>query len=519
MTRQNNDNRAVPKGTRKDVPIPAKTGGGKAIADDEQTFQFELFTGPAEKDRRRSARSGSGGNRKPQAPHTARKPGNKKGKGMSATMECILDQIEDAYWNVMANKGSPGPNRQTIAEVRTHWREIRPRVKAQLEAGTYQVGNIRRVWIPKSSGGKRGLGIPDVIDRIVQEAVRMVLEPLYEPGFHPSSHGFRPKRGCQTAIEQAKSILATGYQTVVDIDLENFFNSVNHQRLMAKLAQRVSDRRVLKLIGAMLKAKVVMPDGVVIPTEQGVPQGGPLSPLLSNIYLDELDWELERRGHRFVRYADDCNIYVRSERSGHRVMESLRRFIEGRMRLKMNEKKSAVARPSERHFLGFTLRFDAEKGTSEVALSARTHERIRERIRELTPRNFGNSISRCIGEINIYLRGWINFFGICTQEEEMKLRYLDAHIRRRLRAIRLKQWKRKRSMVRGLVRRGVKAQTAANGIYGARRNIWALSHIRAVERGLSNAFWAEQGLQSLQKLWKQYQESHIASVQTCLELT
>jgi len=519
MTRQINDNRAVPEDIRKDVPIPAPRGGGKAIADDEQTFQIELFTETAEKGRKQSAESGRSGKRTPRRPQKERRPGNKNGREMSATMECVIEHIEDAYWKVTAKQGSPGPNRQTTAEVRKHWREIKPMLIGILLDGTYQPGDIRRAWIPKRGGGERGLGIPDVIDRIVQEAVRIALDPIYEPDFHPSSHGFRPKRSCHTAIEEAKSIYAEGYRMVVDIDLKDFFNRVNHQRLMAKLAQRVSDKRILILIGKMLKAKVVMPNGVVIDTEEGVPQGGPLSPLLSNIYLDELDWELQRRGHKFVRYADDCNIYVRSERAGKRVMASIRGFIEGRMRLEINEKKSAVARPEDRHFVGFSLRYNADTDTIEVLLSERSRERIRERIRELTPRGFGNSITRCIEGVNIYLRGWKQFFGVCTEGEAKKLRYLDAHIRRRLRAIQLKQWKRKRTMVRKLIRRGGNAKLVKFGIYSERRNIWALSHIRVVDRGLPNAYWAEMGLLSIQGLWSKFQQSVTASVQLCLELT
>ena len=232
-----------------------------------------------------------------------------------------------------------------------------------------------------------------MIDRVVQEAVRQVLEPLWEPTFHPSSHGFRPGRSCHTAIAEAKGHLEDGYEWCVDLDLEKFFDLVCHQRLTAKLAQRVSDRRLLVLIGRMLKAKVVLPDGVVIDSEQGVPQGGPLSPLLSNIVLDELDRELARRGHRFVRYADDAKVYVRSERAGQRVMASLTEFIERRLRLKVNEAKSAVARPEERHFLGFRLRVDPQTGTVEVLLSERTKRNAMERIRQLTPRNWGSTLA------------------------------------------------------------------------------------------------------------------------------
>ena len=288
--------------------------------------------------------------------------------------------------------------------------------------------------------------VPDVIDRVVQEAVRQVLEPLWEPTFHPSSHGFRPGRSCHTAIAEAKGHLEDGYEWCVDLDLEKFFDLVCHQRLAAKLAERVSDRRLLVLIGRMLKAKVVLPDGVVIASEQGVPQGGPLSPLLSNIVLDELDRELDRRGHRFVRYADDAKVYVRSERAGQRVMASLTEFIERRLRLKVNQAKSAVARPEERHFLGFRLRVDPQTGVVEVLLSERTKRNAMERIRQLTPRNWGDTLESCIAGINAWLRGWHGFFGIASVTEMQVMRKLDAHIRRRLRAIILRHWKRKRTI-------------------------------------------------------------------------
>jgi len=287
----------------------------------------------------------------------------------------------------------------------------------------------------------------------------------------------------------------------VDLDLEKFFDRVNHQRLQARLAQRVRDRCLLNLINKMLKANVVMPDGVVVSTDEGLPQGGPLSPLLSNIVLDELDQELARRGHRFVRYADDANIYVRSERAGQRVMASITTFIEKRLRLKVNAAKSAVARPEERHFLGFRLGREPLEGRVEVLLSKRTKERIDSRIRELTPRNWGQSLHRCIEGINRYLVGWAGFFAICTVGVRPALETLDAHIRRRLRAIQLTHWKTKRTIARRLIRLGVRPKTAWRTTYAGRRSCWAMSRNSAVHQGLRNAYFAERGLVSVAEQW------------------
>jgi RNA-directed DNA polymerase len=279
---------------------------------------------------------------------------------------------------------------------------------------------------------------------------------------------------------------------------------VHHDRLIARLELRVKDRRLICLIRRMLKAQVVLPNGVVVSTEEGTPQGGPLSPLLSNIVLDELDHELTQRGHRFVRYADDCNIYVRSERSGQRVMASVVRFIESRLRLKVNAAKSAVARPEERHFVGFRLRREPGDGSIEVLLSKRSKTRIDETIRELTPRNWGQSLVACITQLNVYLLGWIGFFRICTEAAERMLSNLDARIRRRLRALVLKHWKRRSTIAHRLIQLGVKPKTAER-VYEGHQSLWALSHSTAAHKGLRNAYFAERGLVSLVARWRELQ--------------
>jgi RNA-directed DNA polymerase len=467
-------------------------GQGKAIPVEETAVQLCLPIATAENPQgatRRKTRDRLGAIRA-----GAPKAIGKAGTAAPATMEEVAKRLTDALLKVASNKGSPGPDGQTIEALLEQWPVVLPTLQADLLAGTYQPGVIRRAYIPKAGGGQRGLGIPDVIDRVVQEAVRQVLEPLWEPTFHPSSHGFRPGRSCHTAIAEATGHLEDGYEWCVDLDLEKFFDLVCHQRLAAKLAQRVGDRRLLVLIGRMLKAKVVLPDGVVIDTEQGVPQGGPLSPLLSNIVLDELDRELDRRGHRFVRYADDAKVYVRSERAGQRVMASLTEFIERRLRLKVNEAKSAVARPDERHFLGFRLRLDPHTGAVEVLLSERTKRRAMERVRQLTPRNWGRSLDACIVQINAWVCGWHGFFGIASASEMQMMRKIDAHIRRRLRAIILRHWKRRRTIAKRLVALGVNRRAAWHQVYQGRRSWWALSHAHAVDRGLRNAYFAKRGL-------------------------
>ena len=382
--------------------------------------------------------------------------------------------LATALRNVARNKGAPGVDGESVEEVVDNAHRLLPRLRRALLEGSYRPGDIRRVWIPKAGGGQRGLGIPNVIDRWVQQAMLQVLEPIFEPVFHKSSHGFRPNRGAHTAIAEAKTYLEDGRSWLVDIDLSKFFDRVNHQRLLDRLSLQVKDRRVVTLIKRLLKAKVVLPDGMRVSTEEGTPQGGPLSPLLSNVVLDELDWELERRGLCFVRYADDCNIYVGSERACQRVMDSVRRFLEGRLRLLVNEDKSAVARPEERHFLGFRLRRNPD-GQVEVHLSQRTVERLKLRIGELTPRSWGQSLKTCFEGLNEYLRGWFAYFRICTQTGADLFRVFDAHIRRRIRAIIIHQKRRNRFLLRALLARGV-SRRAATGTAWSRRGTWHRSN-------------------------------------------
>lgn len=505
MAQQKSERRVVAKaaGNRSQTNGTKSRRGAKATSVRKQTEQLGLCFGTAEQRSQERLDASTDGRVRRSEDVAGPKPKYKEKSVVSTTMKEVSEQLEVAFQSVAQNKGSPGPDRQSIEQVREHWPELRRKLSYELLSGEFRPGDIRRMWIPKGSGGQRPLGIPNVIDRVVQEAVRRVLEPVYEPTFHDASHGFRPGRSCHTAIKAAVKYVEEGYDWVVDIDLENYFGTVNHQRLMSSLARRVPDKSLLELIGRMLRAKVVMPDGIVQGVEEGVPQGGPLSPLLSNIVLDELDQELSKRGHRVVRYADDCNIYVRSQRSGKRVMAGIKSFIEGRMRLKVNEKKSAVARPEERHFLGFRLRREPLDGSVEVLLSKRSKERIDEKIRELTPRNWGSSIESCINKINVFARGWMGFFGICTRGEERTLSSLEAHIRRRLRAIQLKQWKRKRIIVHKLIQLGARKITAWRNIYSGRKSLWALSHSPVVDHALRNGHWTARGLKSLTELWKE----------------
>jgi RNA-directed DNA polymerase len=393
-----------------------------------------------------------------------------------------------ALLHVARNKGAAGVDGRSVKQVVDEAPRLLPKLRRELLSGAYRPGDIRRVWIPKPGGGERGLGIPNVVDRVVQQALLQVLEPLFEPTFHDSSQGFRPRRGASTAIAEVKKHLADGRVWTVDIDLSKFFDRVHHQRLLNRMAQRVADGRVLKLVHRLLKAKVVLPDGARIATDEGTPQGGPLSPLLSNIVLDELDWELERRGLRFVRYADDFSVFVKSERAGRRVMNSIRKFIEGRLRLVVNEDKSSVSGPLDLTFLGFHLS-RSEDGGIAVAISQRTKERMDSRIRELTPRTWGQSLNTCFERLNGYLRGWVGYFRLCTEDRLTMLHKFDAHIRRRLRAIIIRQKKRPRHLYRHLIACEVSPKAAAHTAY-QRTGVWRRSVSSGIHKAYSNAWFA-----------------------------
>src|SRR5712692_5944553 len=405
-------------------------------------------------------------------------------------MEAIVERnnLRKALARVKANKGAAGIDGMTFEDLAPYLKEHWPAIRAQLLDGTYKPQPVRRVEIPKASGGKRPLGIPTVLDRFIQQAVMQVLQADWDRTFSEASFGFRPGRSAHQAVAKAQAYIASGYDVVVvDIDLEKFFDRVNHDILMGLVAKRATDKRILKLIRGFLTAGVLA-DGLVSPTEEGTPQGGPLSPLLSNLMLDVLDKELERRGHNFVRYADDCNVYVRSRRAGERAMASIERFLTKRLKLKVNKAKSAVARPVKRKFLGFSFT-KGKQPRRRIAPQSRT--RFRSRVRELTRRTRGRSLAQIIKELSVYLIGWRGYFGFC--ETPSVLRELDQWIRRRLRAVVWKQWRRGPTRFAELRRRGVGPVLAAQAA-GSPRGPWRISISPALSIALSNAFFTSLGL-------------------------
>lgn len=395
---------------------------------------------------------------------------------------CEAKNLKQALRRVKSNGGSPGIDRMKVKELAGWLMENWSATREKLLAGRYEPKPVKPVEIEKPEGGTRKLGVPTVIDRFVQQAVLQVLQKIWEPTFSESSYGFRLERSAHQAVEAAQGYLAQGYDWVVDIDLEKFFDRVHHDRLMARMATRVRDKRMLSLIRKFLRAGV-LEGGLVSPSEEGTPQGGPLSPLLSNIVLDELDQELKKRGHKFVRYADDCNIYVRSERAGHRVMRSLRHLIISKLRLRINENKSAVARPHQRKFLGFTFTTGKRR---RRRIAPKSLHRFKDRIRELTGRSRGRKLSDIVQELNSYLNGWKGYFGFC--ETPTVLRDLDSWIRRRLRAYVWQQWRTGRKRCSGLLRRGVPLDDAAR-LAGSQLGPWRLSRTDALQRALTNEFF------------------------------
>lgn len=400
------------------------------------------------------------------------------------------ENLLKALKRVKANGGAPGVDGMTVQQLPDFLREHWLRIKEELLAGTYKPQPVRRVEIPKPDGGTRQLGIPTVQDRFLQQAVLQVLQKQWDPTFSEHSYGFRPGRSAHQAVAQAQSYIQEGFTWVVDLDLEKFFDRVSHDVLMSRVAKRISDKRMLKLIRAFLEAGV-MEHGLVGPTNEGTPQGGPLSPLLSNLLLDDLDQELERRGHRFVRYADDCNVYIRSQRAGQRVMEGLKTFLSQKLKLKVNESKSAVAQPGQRKFLGFSFT-SGEKVKRRIAPKAIL--RFKEKVRELTRRTRGVSIDRMIKELGRYLAGWRGYFGFCETPSVMK--ELEGWIRRRLRCFLWKQWKRGRVRFKELRNRGVGRNLAAKTA-GSAHGPWHLSNSPALAIALNNAYFRSLGLPPL----------------------
>ena len=403
---------------------------------------------------------------------------------------CERENCLQAYKRVKSNKGSPGIDGMTGGELSAYLLEHWPAIRAQLLAGTYKPQPVKRVEIPKPDGGVRQLGIPTVLDRMVQQAVMQVLQGRWDAEFSEHSHGFRPGRSAHQAVRKAQQYVAGGRRWVVDLDLEKFFDRVNHDRLMKSVALRIADKRMLRLIGAFLKAGV-MEDGLVSPVDEGTPQGGPLSPLLSNLVLDELDRELERRKHCFVRYADDCNIYVGSRRAGERVKRSITGFIERRLKLKVNEAKSAVARPVERKFLGFSFT-GAREPKRRIAVKALV--RFKRTVRKLTGRTRGISIEQITKELTSYLRGWKSYFGF--SETPSVFRNLDTWIRRRLRSMIWKQWKRGKVRFGKLRALGVNKDLAAKTA-GTAHGPWHIANSRALSYAFPNAYFDSLGLPRL----------------------
>ena len=400
------------------------------------------------------------------------------------TIDMIVERenMRRALKQVQSNKGAPGIDGMTVDDLPCFLLHKWPAIKSELLRGTYTPQPVRRVEIPKPSGGVRLLGIPTVLDRLIQQATMQVLQASWDTTFSEHSHGFRPKRSAHGAIKEVQRYIQSGHKVVVDIDLEKFFDRVNHDILMGLVMKRVEDKAIRKLIRKYLSAGVLL-NGLVTPSEDGVPQGGPLSPLLSNLMLDQLDRELERRGHKFVRYADDCNIYVRSHRAGERVMEGVTLFLTKTLKLRVNASKSAVDYPSRRTFLGFSF----TSGGKKIRIAPNSIMRLKERVRKLTSRTRGSSLTSVVETLSMYLRGWYGYFRL--SQTPSVLRALDEWIRRRLRSLVWKQWKTPANRYANLCRLGVPPELAAKTTKSARRHgVWHTSNTPGLATALNLKF-------------------------------
>ncbi|MEK7995588.1 MAG: group II intron reverse transcriptase/maturase [Planctomycetota bacterium] len=410
-------------------------------------------------------------------------------------MEQVLDpeNLRKAWRRVKANAGAPGMDGMTVEVfpvfIRKHW----PRIRSALMTGTYRPAPVRRVFIPKPDGTQRPLGVPTVLDRMIQQALAQVLSPLFEGGFSPHSYGFREGRNAHQAVRAVEACWKEGRRHAVDCDLKSFFDTVNHERLMGQLRGKTRDRKVLGLIRRYLQAGVVLPDGIREATPQGVPQGGPLSPLLANIALDPMDKELERRGHRFARYADDFLVMVKSAKAAERVMESLTKFVEGRLKLIVNRAKSKAAPLKECAFLGFQI---GARGKVEWTLKAYT--RFKRRVREITCRNRGHRIQDVLDELRRYITGWLHYFGISHTYTGML--ELDEWVRRRVRLYYWKQWKQPRTRRRHLLSLGTPREEVHMATR-SRKGYWRMSGNSLLQRALNNRWLHEQGVPDMRTLW------------------
>ena len=404
------------------------------------------------------------------------------------------DNLNEAFKKVRRNKGAAGVDAKDIEATRQYLKENKEKITRQIQTGQYTPQSVRRVEIPKGNGDTRKLGIPTVTDRVIQQAVVQILTPIIDPIFSDYSYGFRPNKSAHQAIAQAQSYMDEGYRFVVDMDLEKFFDRVQHDKLMSLVAGYIKDKPTLKLIRKFLNAGT-MANGVVVHSQEGTPQGGPLSPLLSNILLHELDKELEKRGHRFVRYADDCNIYVKSLKAGERVKLGMTTFIEKKLKLKVNEEKSAVGKPKARIFLGVS--FYRNKQQTRIYVPKKSKQKLEDKIRYLTNRNRSIRMNERIKYLNYLIQGWGNYFKVGDVDKYAKK--IDAHIRRRLRACRWKEWKKTTTKYRNLKKLGIRPNDAYR-MANTRKGYWRSSNNPIINRALNNKYWEKQNLKSLSQI-------------------